>query len=331
MAQDSGSFTRRRLLTAGVATLASTAAGRAGADDLRSGVLRDEVAAILRSDFPDVPFTLDPDPRQITFGRATLFLDNLNARVEGLTGSLRRAIIVDFIRPAATARPAKAGPAETFLQASGRLRIQLVPNVYREQAPELVARRFSDRLLVTYVLDEANRYQLVTRPIFDRWGVDQATVERIAIDNLAKASEGVEVHISATGARGKFATHADASSYAGARLLVPMVMDQIREGLGTSSIVVGVPTRDVLIAWTPDSAMKTQLARTVTDYMERGPYSRSRELFASSSAGLRPLTPFELSQHGRAGGDVSPSPIVFDQPPGRGFSAPKPSTHLRGA
>jgi len=299
MDRDAGSFTRRRLLTAGTATLTSMVVGRAGADDLSSGALRDEVAAILRSDFPDATFTLDSDPRQITFGRATLFLDNLNARVAGLTGSLRRKIIVDFVRPAATAKPAEAGPAETFMQASWRLRIQLVPNEYREQAPELVSRRVSDRLLAAYALDEANRYQLVTQPILKAWSVDQATIERTAIDNLAQASGGAEILVSATGARGKFATHADASGYAAACLLVPMVMDQIREGLGTPFIVVGVPTRDVLIAWTPDSAMKTQLARKVVDYMEQGPYSRSRELFAYSSTGLRPLTPFELSQHGR--------------------------------
>lgn len=276
--------------------------GRARADDLRSGALRDEVAAILRSDFPGVTVRIDPDPSQITIGTATLFLDNLNAQVSDLTGARRRALIVDYLRRTATTKPAKTGPMETFMQASGRLRIQLVPNEYREQAPDLTCRRFSDRLLVAYALDEATRYQLVNRPIFDAWGVDQATVERVAIDNLAQASGGAEIHVSATGARGMFATHVDESSYAGARLLVPMVMDQIREGLGTPSIVVAVPTRDVLIAWTPDSEKKTHLARTVIDYMERGPYGRSRELFAYSSAGLRPLTPFELFQHGRSGG-----------------------------
>jgi hypothetical protein len=294
------SLTRRFILAAGATTFASMAAGRVRADDLRSGALRDEIVAILRSDFPGVAFTLDPDPRQITLGNKTLFLDNLNAMVADLTGTRRRAVILDFVRPVASPTTTKGGTREGFLLASKRLRIQLVPNEYREQAPDLTCRSFSERLLVAYALDEANRYQLVNRPIFDAWGVDQSTIERIAIENLAQASGGAEIHISETGVRGKYATHADDSSYAGARLLVPMVMDQIRESLGTLSIVVTVPTRDILIAWTPDSAEKVSLARTAADFMQRGPYSRSRELFSYSATGLRPLTPFELSQHGRS-------------------------------
>lgn len=168
MDEPSDSLTRRRFAAAGIATLAGIVPDRAGGDDLHSGVLRDEIVAILGSDVPDVAVTLDADPRQIGIG--PLFLDNLDAQVAGPTA---------------------------------------------------------------------------------------------------------------------------------ARLMVPMVMDQIREGLGTPSIVVAVPTRDVLIAWTPDSEAKQSLARTVVDYMHRGPYSRSTELFAYSAAGVRPLTPFELSQHGR--------------------------------
>lgn len=51
-----------------------------------------------------------------------------------------------------------------------------------------------------------------------------------------------------TNKSGHFATLADESGYAAASLLLPMVMDQIREGLGTQSIIAAIPTRDILIA-----------------------------------------------------------------------------------
>ena len=85
MDEPSDSLTRRRFAEAGIATLAGIVPDRAGGDDLRSGVLRDEVVEILRSDVPDVAVTLDADPRQIRIG--PLFLDNLDAQVAGPTGA----------------------------------------------------------------------------------------------------------------------------------------------------------------------------------------------------------------------------------------------------
>ena len=262
---------------------------------------RDEVLAILRSDFPASTATLRDDPEEIVLGRFTLFLGNLRQKTSGLSGAERRAVILDYLRPLATAKPlpSQPQPAESFAQASKRLRIQLVPNEYQQQAPELTCRRFSNRLLVTYVLDEPNRYQLVMRPLFESWGVDQETVERIARRNLELAAGGLEVHISPTNKSGHFATLADESGYAAASLLLPMVMDQIREGLGTQSIIAAVPTRDILIAWSSDSELKAHLAGVVESYMSKGPFSRSPELFSYSKDGIRPLNSLELAEHGR--------------------------------
>lgn len=263
---------------------------------------RAEVLDVLRTNYPAVTVTMDDDdPEQIVIGRFTLFLGNIRQKIAGRTGAERRADIVDFLHPVATAKPLPAtpAPAETFAKASARLRIQLVPTEYREQVPTLTCRRFSERLLVAYALDEDERYQLVTHSIFEGWAVDQETVERIARRNLELASGGIQVHISATGKSGHFATLAESSGYAAASLLLPMVMDQIQEGLGTQTIVAAVPTRDVLIAWSSNSEGKDRLAAIVTMYMRKGPYARSDELFAYSKNGIRLLNSRELAEHGR--------------------------------
>lgn len=263
---------------------------------------REEVLAVLRRDYPAVAVTVDDnDPEQVVIGRFTLFLGNIRQKVADRTGAERRAVIVDYVHPLATAKPLPStpAPAETFAKASARLRIQLVPIEYREQVPTLTCRRFSERLLIAYALDENERYQLVTHSIFEGWNVDQETVERIAKRNLELASGGVQVHISATGQSGHFATLAENSGYAAASLLLPMVMDQIQEGLGTQSIVAAVPTRDVLIAWSSNSEGKDRLAAIVTMYMRKGPYARSDELFSYSKDGIRPLNGRELAEHGR--------------------------------
>ncbi|MET0620562.1 MAG: DUF1444 family protein [Thermoanaerobaculia bacterium] len=263
---------------------------------------REEVLAVLRTDYPAAPVTVDDDdPEQIVIGRFTLFLGNIRQKAAGRTDPERRAIIVDYLHPLATAKPLPAtpAPAETFAKASARLRIQLVPHEYREQVPTLTCRRFSERLLVAYALDEDKRYQMVTQSIFEGWAVDQDTVERIARRNLELASAGAQVHVSTTGKTGRFATLADESGYAAASLLLPMVMEQIREGLGTQSIVAAVPTRDLLIAWSSNSEGKDRLAAIVTMSMRKGPYQRSDELFSYSRDGVRPLNSRERAEHGR--------------------------------
>ncbi|WP_019904498.1 DUF1444 family protein [Methylobacterium sp. 77] len=308
-AQFGDNLTRRFVLTGTLSALVASAPAKSLPYDnfpsqQRADLLafREEVLSILRLDFPAATVTLDDDdPEQIVIGRFTTFLGNIRQKTADLTGQERRAVIVDYLHPLATAkpRPATPAPAETFAEASARLRIQLVPIEYREQVPSLTCRRFSNRLLVAYALDEDKRYQLLTHSIFERWGVDQATVEGIARRNLELASGGIQVRISPTGRSGHFATLAVENGYAAASLLLPMVMDQIQEGLGTESIVAAVPTRDVLIAWSSNSEGKDRLAGIVTKYMRKGPYSRSDELFSYSKAGIRPLNSVELAEHGR--------------------------------
>lgn len=102
------------------------------------------------------------------------------------------------------------------------------------------------------------------------------------------------MHVSPTGRVGRFATLANEDGYVAARLLIPTVMNQIREGLKTPTMVVAVPTRDILVAWSPDSEARRRLAEIVTEWMHKGPYGRSTELFHSSADGLRPLDPAEM-------------------------------------
>ncbi|NEU11127.1 DUF1444 family protein [Methylobacterium sp. BTF04] len=271
----------------------------AGNDSADAEAFRDEVIEILRSEYPDAVVTRPGHPDFIRSGPFVLNLGHLRQGVANLSDAERRTTILKIIGPHVAAKPPPSGTIEPFVRAATRLRIQLVPHEYREQAPELICRRFSEKLWVAYALDESNRYQLVTQPIFDAWGIDQAKLEKVAADNLEKESDGVEIRISPTGAKGHFASVADESGYAAARILLPAIMDQIRTGLRTTGMVVAVPTRNILIAWDPESEGRDRLARIVTDYVRKGPYRRSSELFHSSADGLRPLGLAELAQHGR--------------------------------
>ena len=273
-------------------------------DDAEAASFRDEVVAILRADFPDTVVTFAKHPEDIRIGTFTLYLGNLRRTVAALSGPARRIAILKTVAPLAGAKPRTEVKIEPFMQAATRLRLQLVHNEYREQVPDLTCRRFSEKLLVAYALDEPNRYQLVNRPIFDAWGIDQTKIERVAADNLERASIGVKILIAPTGKRGHFAIVADETGYAAARMLLPFAMNQVREGLKTSAMVVAVPTRDVLMAWDPESEGRPRLAGMVTEFMRAGPYSRSTELFHFSAEGLRPLGVTELAAHGRRIGGV---------------------------
>ncbi|WP_132255863.1 DUF1444 family protein [Methylobacterium segetis] len=293
--------TRRALLGYG-ALLACPSPTRA--DDLKDGRFRDEIVTILRGLYPAATISTDDDPEQVHVEAYTLYLGNLHGDLRGRSEAERQRRILAFLTrtmpggpyPKDSPPPARTEP---FAAAQARLRIQLVPPDYATRTPDLVTRPFSKRLLVAYALDEPNRYQLITIPMLTAWGIEAGVLDEPARRNSEAEARQVSIEASPTGATGRFATSATEDGYAASRLLLPGFMERVRKALGTPGIIVAAPTREFIIAWTPDSEARARIAKVVRASFHKGPYSRSDELFHSDPAGLRSLTAAELADHGR--------------------------------
>lgn len=295
-------FLSRRAVIGACAVALSTR--MAGADALHDGRFRDEVVAVLRVLYPGAPITLGGDTREVTVGTSTLYLGNLYAMVDGLAGEPRRRRLATYLTEAMPSGPSPAGGSsdasptfEPFTTAQRRLRIQIIPGDYLKQEASIVHAPLSQRLLIAYALDEANRYQVVTEPMFASWGVDRTVLDRIARRNSEAEAVRVPIEVSPTGERGRFASSATEDGYSAARLLLPGFMDRMRERLGTAAIVAAVPTREIVIGWTPDSVSRRPLASAVRKLFRNGPYARSDELFRYDDAGLRPLDVRERAEY----------------------------------
>ncbi|WP_170248981.1 DUF1444 family protein [Methylobacterium haplocladii] len=286
------------LLLAGTGSVILSRAGYA--DALSDGRFRSEVADVLRAIEPTATVLPDPDPGQIRVGRLTIALTNLYPRVARLSGTERRQAIESYLT--AFLRPAPGAPSghtQTFDTAKSRLRVQLVPHEVLRQTPSLVHRAFSETLIVTYVLDEPNRYQYVTRDMLAGWGVDAASLEAPALANLDAASKKANFQLAIADDIPVLVMVATVDNYDAARLMLPGYLAQIAEALKTDSLTLAIPTRDLMLAWPADSKARRDMAEEVRKQMRTGAYARTDELFRFEKGAVRPLTVAERADHGR--------------------------------
>ena len=89
-----------------------------------------------------------------------------------------------------------------------------------------------------------------------------------------------------------------ADGYVAARLLAPRFMERMGDELGPEHFV-GVPHRDLLMAWSVDCSAKRQLATLLTQYASISAYRLTDEIFVWSADGLRIANAAELAEHGR--------------------------------
>lgn len=265
-------------------------------DTLRSGTFRAEVAALLGVWRPDLVPIMADDPTTIVIdtpaSEIRIFLGNLHANVRALTGDARRDAILDFLINAVSA----AGLAEpAWPAAKGRLWIQIVSVQYGLQIPTLVSRPFTPRVQVAYALVSDDTYKLVTQDMLKRWNVTADAVHDAAIAGLEAASEALpfDVRHAAEGAQ---ATVAVGDGFDAARLLLPRFMARLRAALG-DTVIVGIPIRDFLVAWTPDFVARAQFTVLIDRDSQPGAHSHAltNELFVAAAQGVRPATAAETA------------------------------------
>jgi hypothetical protein len=265
-------------------------------DTLRSGAFRAEVAAVLAVWRPDLVLIMPDDPDTIVVDAPTaeiqIFLGNLHANIRAFTGDARRDAILDFLINAISGSiPDRAEPA--WPEAKGRLWIQIVPVVYASQNPTLVTRPFTSRVMIAYALVSDDTYKLVTQDMVERWGVAAEAVHDAAVAGLEAASKTLPITVKDAPGRGPgaYVILATGDNFDAARLVLPDFMARLRAVLG-GTVTVGIPIRDVLIAWTPDCAARAQLMALIDENSQAGVHSHplTNELFVATAAGVRPAT-----------------------------------------
>lgn len=289
---------RRQLIAGGTLALLGPAMIRpARADALSSGAFREEVVAILRQRRPDLALILPDDPTTIQAGSVTLYLGNLYLQVRDLAGRPRREQISRFLDEGA-----RAGRLEPqgWAEARPRLRAQIVPIEYRTSGLKLLSRDFSRQVIIAYAVDSPESYQLVTEEMAARWGVEAAAIQDAAVKGLEKISTDLEIAAKdAANGPGRFATIATQDGYDAARILAPRFLARLRSALA-DTVVIGIPNRDFLAAWTPDFAARADFVAQIRKDVTARPHPRTDELFVATAEGVRPATKAETAaQSGR--------------------------------
>lgn len=296
----------RRVTALGVASTSLFAFARpaSAADALSNGQFRKEVMALLERKRPQWKLRLEPDPTEFMTGEKRANLGNLYKTLDGLTGKAREDRILEFFD--ATAAIGQDDPAEKdFKIAQPRLRARLVHVDYETQVNragadvKLLVRPMSKDLRVAYVIDSDKAVQYVMAKHLAAWSADAEAVHVAGVANLDALSRDLPIKVQgAASGPGRYAMVSITDSYAAARVLAPNFMQRMRDALGPT-LIVGVPNRDFLIAWTPDFDKRHGFAAQVAKDAERQAYALSDELFVSSAAGLRVTTRQELADHGR--------------------------------
>ena len=298
-------FHRRAILTGAVALGVSAFVKRARAEnDLDNYKFAQEVLDLLHKLRPDYTFELGSKPATLVKGGQELYLGNLYDLVNGRSGQDRENRILDFVDAVVTSVNAPSR-TQAFDEVRGLLRARIVPEIYETQTlggdVRMVVRPLSKTTRIAYAIDGEKTVQFVTTQNLSNWTVTADSVHDLAIANLDGLAHDTEIAVKTlNGGAGHYATVNIADSYAAARLLSPVFMRRLREGLG-GNIFAGVPNRDFLVAWSADFARKQEFAAQVAKDAATEAYALTDEIFVSSDQGLRLATPKELADHGRGG------------------------------
>jgi uncharacterized protein YtpQ (UPF0354 family) len=270
------------------------------ADELQDGGFRSRVIALLARRHPDWTVVPEADPAMMTIASTHISLNNLYLRVRGMPSDQREEEIVSFVENSMQAtRAGAAADNVPYPAAEGRLRLQIVPDEYKRAVQDLVCRPFFEGLSVDYALDDAKSYQLLRQPTLDGWHVGQDEIEARAIANLEAASVSVPLEAKRRLNQRAYAIVNTSDGYDAVRLLLPNFMARLRATLEAPRVFVGIPSRDFLVAWTPDFAGRKGFALKLREDAVIRNHPLTDMLFSSSEAGVALATPEEMSDHGR--------------------------------
>lgn len=291
--------TTLRSVCLGLPALLLTQAG-ARADDLQDGRFREEVVALLARRHPEWTVAPEADPTTIAIASTHISLNNIYLRVQGMPWDQREQEIVAFVENSMQAtRSGAAADNLSYPAAQARLRPQIVPDEYKSAARDLVCRPLFAGLSLAYAIDDEKAYQLLRQPTLDGWHATQNEVEARAIANLEAISASIPLEVRRRLNRHGYIIVDTYDGYDAVRLLLPDFMARVRATLDVSRVFVGIPSRDFLIAWTPDFYARGSFAMKLREDVLTHNHPLTDALFTSSEAGVALATPEEMRDHAR--------------------------------
>ena len=270
------------------------------ADELRNGGFRRQVVALLARRHPEWAIVPEADPAMIAIGDDHISLTNVYLRVRGMPLARRETEIISFVENAVRAtRDAAAAQDIPYSAVIDRLRPQIIPDEYKTVAPDLVCRPFFAGLSVAYAIDDSKSYQLLRKAALNSWNIAQQEVETRAIANLEALSASLPLEARRRLNQRAYAVVNTSDGYDAPRLLLPNFMARLRATLEVPRVIVGIPSRDLLIAWTPDFHARVSFAmKLVEDALSRS-HPLTAAFFVSSETGVSLPTVEEMRDHGR--------------------------------
>lgn len=291
--------TTLRSVCLGLPALLLTQAG-ARADDLQDGRFREEVVALLARRHPEWTIVPEPHPVIIMIGNTHIYLGNLYLRVQGMPSDRREQDILSFIED--SMRATRSGAATDnlpYAAAQQRLRPQIVPDEYKAAARDLVCRPLFAGLSLAYAIDDEKAYQLLRQPTLDDWHVTQDEIEARAIANLETLSASIPLEAKRRLNQHGYIIVDTHDGYDAVRLLLPDFMARLRATLDVPRVFVGIPSRDFLVAWTPDFVGRKGFALKLREDVLIRDRPLTDALFTSSGAGVALATAEEMRDHAR--------------------------------
>ncbi len=172
------------------------------------------------------------------------------------------------------------------------VRSRIMPRIQPESIFEHLSREqvahvpFVNGTVIVFVIDMPQMTVSVTTEQLLRWGVTPEDMEEIARENLAAASQELQLQVVTSKEGGRAIVVAEQDGYDAARLLLTNLHQRLAHRLG-GDFYVATPARDMFVAISigPEPFVQRLAARVREDH-QRLPYPISPEFFVVTRDGI---------------------------------------------
>jgi uncharacterized protein YtpQ (UPF0354 family) len=246
--------------------------------------LAGEVLQRLRKKDPDEEFELDE--KGIRGKHQVVYLSNLMREIKEAP-ERREKIISHFVNSLVKTKDLDMG-YETWEEAQARLIPVIKPQAYfRSDGPAKHQLRIDwlPDVAICYALRADNLIRFVTGWDVNRWGTDNDTLHKIALENLRRLPWPRRLEGSRQRDGGRIIVVETTDSLTSSRLLHPELHQIFKEALG-SPFCAGIPDRDTLVLFSNRRVLKQRIGRRLTKDHHSSPYPITARPFLVTPDGI---------------------------------------------